>query len=117
MGLHGEPGVRRGSLMPAHEVTRFLIDNIVRDLRLEPDAEAAVLVNGAGATPLSELYIVFRSVAALLEEAGILVANSYVRNYATSLDMAGCSVTLMPLNADLKHWIDAPCQSAALVQA
>jgi dihydroxyacetone kinase len=117
MGVHGEPGIRRGPLMPAHEVTQFLVDNIVRDLQLESGEEVAVLVNGAGATPLAELYIVFGSVFALLAEAGIRIATSYVGNYATSLDMAGCSITLVRLNTELKYWIEAPCQSVALVQA
>jgi phosphoenolpyruvate---glycerone phosphotransferase subunit DhaK len=116
MGVHGEPGVERGPLRPAHEVAAFLVRHVVEDLKLVSGEEVAVLINGAGATPLGELLIVFRSVHKLLTDAGIRIFRAYVGNYAASLDMAGCSVTLMRLDADLKRWLLAPCEGPGLVQ-
>lgn len=116
MGVHGEPGVERGRLRPANEVAGFLVSHILADLRIRSGEKAAVLINGAGATPMGELLIIFRSVHRLLDEAGIKVFRTYVGNYAASLDMAGCSVTLMRLDADLKRWLLAPCEGPGLVQ-
>ena len=117
MGVHGEPGVERGRLRPASEVAEFLVSHILADLKIRSGEEVAVLINGAGATPMGELLIVFRSVHRLLEDAGIKIFRTYVGNYAASLDMAGCSVTLMRLDADLKRWLLAPCEGPGLVQA
>lgn len=116
MGVHGEPGVQRGPLRPASEVAEFLVRRILADLQVPSGEEVAVLVNGAGATPMGELLIVFRSVRQLLEQAGIKIFRTWVGNYATSLDMAGCSVTLMRLDPDLKRWLSAPCEGPGLVQ-
>jgi dihydroxyacetone kinase len=85
-------------------------------LKIHYGEEVAVLINGAGATPMGELLITFRSVYRLLEDAGVKVFRTYVGNYAASLDMAGCSVTLMRLDADLKRWLLAPCEGPGLVQ-
>jgi len=74
------------------------------------------MVNGMGATPLAELFIVFRAASRLLSAAGISIVRSYVGNYATSLEMAGCSVTLMRLTSRLKPLLLAPAHSPALVQ-
>lgn len=117
MGVHGEPGVQRGPLRPADEVAAFLVSRILADLQVPAGDEVAVLINGAGATPMGELLIVFRSVHRLLTEAGIRIFRTYIGNYAASLDMAGCSVTLMHLDADLKRWLSAPCEGPGLVQA
>ncbi|HWB87504.1 MAG TPA: dihydroxyacetone kinase subunit DhaK [Bryobacteraceae bacterium] len=116
MGVHGEPGVQRRSLISANEVADFLLRHILDDLPVPRGEEVAVLVNGAGATPLGELFIIFRRVSHFLEREGIRIFRSYVGNYATSLDMAGCSVTLMRLDADLKRWLSAPCEGPGLVQ-
>lgn len=75
-----------------------------------------MLINGAGATPLGELFIIYRSVHQLLADAGIRVFRAYVGNYACSLDMAGCSVTLMRMDEDLKRWLLAPCEGPGTVQ-
>jgi dihydroxyacetone kinase len=107
MGVHGEPGMERGPLRPASEVAEFLVRHILADLKLISGEEVAVLLNGAGATSLGELLIVFRSVHQLLEQAGIKVFRTYVGNYA---------VTLMRLDADLKRWLLAPCEGPGLVQ-
>ncbi len=116
MGLHGEPGVERGPLRPASEVAEFLVSHILADLQASSGEEVAVLINGFGATPMGELLIIFRSVHQLLEKAGIKIFRSYVGNFAGSLDMAGCSVTLMRLDADLKRWLSVPCEGPGLVQ-
>jgi len=116
MGLHGEPGVERGRLRPASEVAEFLVSRILADLKIASGEEVAVLVNGLGATPMGELLIIFRSVHRLLEDAGIRIFRTYVGNYSASLDMAGCSVSLMRLDSDLKRWLLAPCEGPGLVQ-
>jgi len=116
MGLHGEPGVQRGPMASANEVAAQLVRRILDDMPLPAGAEVAALVNGMGATPLCELYIIFRGVRQVLDKAGVRIHRAYVGNYATSLDMAGCSLTLMRLDADLKRWVCAPCEGPALVQ-
>lgn len=116
MGIHGEPGVRRGELIPADELAHELVSRILAELKAEAGDEMAVLINGLGATPVSELYIMARSVLRLLEDAKLHVCRSYVGNHATSLDMAGCSVTLMKLDQDLKRWLLASAETPALVQ-
>jgi dihydroxyacetone kinase-like protein len=116
MGLHGEPGVQRGPMLTADEVAAEIVHRILADLSAKSGDEFAVLVNGLGASPLSELFIVFRAVSRLLEDAGLLVVRSYVGNYASSLDMAGCSVTLMRLDPELKRLLLAPAECPALVQ-
>jgi dihydroxyacetone kinase-like protein len=116
MGLHGEPGVQRGALLPADQVAGEMVRRILADLPVRSGEEVAVLVNGLGATPLAELFIIFRAVSRLLREAGLSVCRSYVGNYATSLDMAGCSISLMRLDSELKRLLLAPAESPALVQ-
>jgi dihydroxyacetone kinase-like protein len=116
MGLHGEPGVLRGPMLTADGVAAEIVRRILADLPAKSGDELAVLVNGLGATPLSELFILFRAVSRLLHDAGLSAVRSYVGNYASSLDMAGCSVTLMRLDPDLKRLLLAPVECPALVQ-
>jgi len=116
MGLHGEPGVQRGALLPADEVAAEMVRRIMADLAARSGEEVAVLVNGLGATPLGELFIIFRAVSQLILKAGLSVCRSYVGNYATSLDMAGCSITIMRLDSELKRLLLAPAESPAFVQ-
>ncbi len=116
LGVHGEPGMRRGKLESADAVTATLVETILADMPLERGAEVAVLVNGLGATPYSELYVIFRHVAAMLDERGIIMHRTYVGEYVTSLEMAGASVTLMKLDAELKRLIDAPADCAMFAQ-
>jgi dihydroxyacetone kinase-like protein len=117
MGLHGEPGVRRGPLAAADTVAEDMVSRILADLPAKARDEVAVLVNGLGATPLSELFIMFRAAHRRLSEAGLIVWRSYVGNFASSLDMAGCSMTIMRLDSELKRLLSAPAQSPAFVQA
>jgi len=114
MGLHGEPGMRRGVLEPADAVTDELMDAILGDMELNEGDEVAVLTNGLGATSQLELYIIHRRVAERLAALGVKIYNSWVGEYATSLEMAGASVTLMKLDPDLKLLLDTPCRTPAL---
>jgi dihydroxyacetone kinase len=116
MGLHGEPGVKRGPLMPANELAEQLVRRILADMPVDREGEMGVLVNGMGATPLAELFIVFRAVHRLLSAEGISICHAYVGNYATSLEMAGCSLTLMRLTPLLKRLLLAPADSPAMTQ-
>jgi dihydroxyacetone kinase len=116
MGIHGEPGVRRGVLEPARQIAAYLVDEIVRDLPYQTGEEVAVLVNGLGATPREELYVLHRSVYAALAGAGLTVRRTWVGEYATSLEMAGASVSVLRLDDELCRLLDAPCQSPFLVK-
>ena len=117
MGLHGEPGVQRGLLASADPVAEDMVGRILADLPAKAGDEVAVLVNGLGATPLSELFIMFRATYRRLSDAGLVVWRSYVGNFASSLDMAGCSFSIMRLDSDLKRLLSAPAESPAFVQA
>lgn len=116
MGIHGEPGVRRGELEPADEIADELVDSVVTDLPLRRGDEVAVLVNGLGATPKEELYILYRRVHRRLEEFGIEVYRVWVGEYATSLEMAGASLSVLKLDAELKRLLDAPACSPFFTQ-
>ena len=111
MGIHGEPGIRRGKLEPADRITDEMLEKIVADLPYQKGDEVAVLVNGLGATPLDEQYIVTRRIDRDLKERGISVHRYYVGEYATSLEMAGFSISLLKLDDELKELLDAPAQT------
>jgi dihydroxyacetone kinase-like protein len=116
LGVHGEPGRSREKFSSADEVTQQIVETILSDLPFRRGDETAVLVNGLGSTPLAELYIVFRKAAQMLDAAGIKIYRSYVGEYATSLDMAGCSVSLMRLDDELKELIDYPANCPCFSQ-
>jgi dihydroxyacetone kinase-like protein len=116
MGLHGEPGVERKKLKSANEVAEELVRRILEDMPELENAEAAVLLNGLGTTPLAELFILYRAAHSMLVRRGVTILHSYVGNYATSLDMAGCSISLLRLNEPLKRWVAAPAGTPALLQ-
>jgi phosphoenolpyruvate---glycerone phosphotransferase subunit DhaK len=116
LGIHGEPGESRQKLIPADEVTEKMLERVLTDLPFQASDEVAVLVNGLGSTPLGELYIVFRRTAQLLADANIKIYRSYVGEYSTSLEMAGCSVTLMRLDDELKRLLDQPAYCPCFVQ-
>ncbi|HEX5416376.1 MAG TPA: dihydroxyacetone kinase subunit DhaK [Chloroflexota bacterium] len=111
MGIHGEPGVRRGKLETADQIARTLTNTILADLPLAKGDEVAVLVNGLGGTPQEELYIVYRKVHQILSEHGVSVYRPYIGEFATSMEMAGCSVSLLKLDAELKPLLDAPADT------
>ncbi len=116
MGIHGEPGVRRGDLEPAARIAEQLVGHIVDDLPYRRGDEVAVLVNGLGATPKEELYILFRSVQQILSSSGIAVRRTWVGEYATSLEMAGASVSLLRLDDELTRLLDAACESPFVIR-
>ncbi|PLS16125.1 dihydroxyacetone kinase subunit DhaK [Bacillus sp. M6-12] len=111
MGIHGEPGIKRTKLRTANEIAEEIIHYLTDDLSLSAGDEVAVLVNGSGATPLEELYIVNREVHLLLQERDINIYKTYVGEYATSMDMAGCSITLLKIDEELKKYLDAEANS------
>jgi dihydroxyacetone kinase len=116
MGIHGEPGVRRGPLETADQIAGELTRAILADLPYRRGDAVAVLVNGLGATPKEELYILYRSVARILADEGIRVHRVWVGEYATSLEMAGASLTLLRLDDELRTLVDAPAETPFFVQ-
>jgi len=114
VGIHGEPGRRRVKLMPADDIAAEMVEAIVGDLEVAPDDEALLLVNGFGGTPAMELYVMYNVARRLLEKAGVRVTRSLVGNYVTSLEMAGCSITVTLLDAELTRLWDAPVHTAGL---
>lgn len=116
VGIHGEPGRERRAMMPAREIAEVVLDAVLEELaEVGPsDGPVLALVNGMGATPLLELYGFHAEVARVLGERGVPVARTLVGNYVTSLDMAGCSVTLCRMDEELLRLWDAPVQTAAL---
>ncbi|MFJ8625148.1 dihydroxyacetone kinase subunit DhaK [Kitasatospora sp. NPDC093550] len=117
VGIHGEPGRRREKLRPARDLAAEVVETILTDHHLTPGDEVIALLNGLGATPLLELYVVYGEVAARLAERGITVARSLVGNYVTSLDMAGFSLTLTKADPQLLELWDAPVDTPALKRA
>jgi phosphoenolpyruvate---glycerone phosphotransferase subunit DhaK len=114
IGIHGEPGRRRVKLASAAEITEMLTTPIVQDMELKAGEQVLAMVNGMGGTPLVELYIVFDALNRILGGKNITIARSLVGNYITSLDMAGCSITLVRLDEEtIKYW-DAPVHTPAL---
>jgi dihydroxyacetone kinase len=111
IGIHGERGVRRGALEPADDVADDLFDAIAQDLALRDGEQVAVMVNGLGATPLEELYLLFRRVHRRLGEIGVSVYRPYIGEYATSLEMAGASLTIMRVDGEFIEYLDAPASS------
>ncbi|MFB6807986.1 dihydroxyacetone kinase subunit DhaK [Streptomyces sp. NPDC056387] len=116
IGIHGEPGRERRPVMPAREIAEIAVGAVLEELadRAPADGPVLALVNGMGATPLLELYGFHAEVARVLAERGVPVARALVGNYVTSLDMAGCSVTLCRADEELLRLWDAPVQTAAL---
>ena len=112
MGIHGEPGICREDLTPAAETAKTLLSRILEDFDYSK-SETAMLVNGLGGTPLMELYIMSRELTRILREKGITAVRTIVGNYMTSLEMAGCSVTLLKLDEELKALLAAPADTPA----
>lgn len=111
MGIHGEPGIEVRPMMSADEVARVILDRISAELDLSAGTEVSVMVNGLGATPLEELLIVYRAVAKLLATRGVSVFMPHVGEFATSMEMAGLSVTVFRLDEELKQYLRAPAST------
>ena len=114
VGIHGEPGRLRRGWMPADDIAALLVEPVAKDLALAPGREVLLLVNGFGGTPLMELHLLNRIATRQLRERGVAVRRWLVGNYATSLEMAGASLTLTVLDDELKALWDAPVHTAAL---
>jgi dihydroxyacetone kinase len=100
----------------AEELAQLMVSHILDDESTKPGDEVAVLVNGMGATPLGELQIMYRAVLRLLSEAKLIICRSYVGSYSTTLDMAGCSISLIMLGDELKRLLLAPADSPYFTQ-
>lgn len=114
IGIHGEPGTERTEHMSADEVAEHLTTNVLDDLEAEDGEEVVVMVNGMGGTPLSELFIVNRKVQEVVSDRGLDVWDTWVGDYMTSLDMEGCSVTVLRVDDELKDLLEASVDTPAL---
>jgi dihydroxyacetone kinase-like protein len=114
VGIHGEPGRSRQKLATADEITELLANPILDDLPFGRGDNVLAFVNGLGGTPLIELYIVFNKLQQLCAARGVTITRSLVGSYITSLDMAGCSITLLKLDDELTGYWDAPVNTPAL---
>jgi dihydroxyacetone kinase-like protein len=112
MGIHGEPGVWRAKLRPADANGGELMDRLLADQPVGAGDRVSVLVNSLGATPPEELYILYRLVKARLDALGAVIVMPLVGRYATSMEMAGVSFTLLKLDEELEGYLEAPCDCA-----
>ncbi|MDZ4098988.1 MAG: dihydroxyacetone kinase subunit DhaK [Methylophilaceae bacterium] len=114
VGIHGEPGRRREAMRRADEIVADIVAAILQDLTPAKGSEVLLMINGFGATPLMQLYMLYHSASKFLEAQGLKIARSLVGNYTTALDMAGASVTVCALDDEIKqHW-DSPVHTAAM---
>ena len=116
MGIHGEPGLERTKLKKADEIADTMAEKVINDLPFKSGEEVAVLVNGLGATPPEELFILYNRFHDVLGNHGISVYKTFIGEYATSMEMAGASLTLLRLNKEFKTLLDAPAFSPFLLQ-
>ena len=113
IGIHGEPGRKRVPMATADEITDMLVDPILEDMKPEAGSKVLLFVNGMGGTPEAELFIVYNHARKRLMDAGLEVARSLVGNYITSLEMQGCSVTVLKLDDEMTELWDAPVLTPA----
>lgn len=113
LGIHGEPGVKSTDWMPAKELAKNLVEAILKERPADNSKRAAVILNGLGATKYEELFLLYSHVSVLLEEAGITVVLPEIGELVTSLDMAGCSLSIMWLDSTLEELWSAPADSAS----
>jgi len=116
MGIHGEPGIQRETLQKADVIVEQMTATILQDLPYVQNDEVSVLLNGLGATPKEELYIMARKLHEILKEKGIKVFNTYVGEFATSMEMAGASISLIRLDEELKRLLAKPANSPFFTQ-
>ncbi|KGX87581.1 dihydroxyacetone kinase subunit DhaK [Pontibacillus litoralis] len=114
IGIHGEPGIERKPIATAEAIATELTEKVLGDYDFS--GEVAVMVNGLGSTPEMELHIINKKVQAILADRGITVYKTYVGEYMTALEMAGCSVTLLKLDDEIKQLLDAPSEAQAFRQ-
>jgi dihydroxyacetone kinase-like protein len=114
IGIHGEPGRKRMKLASADEITEMLMEPIITDIPYKAGDEVLLFVNSMGGTPPIELYIVYRKAVEIAEKAGLKVVRNLIGAYITSLEMAGCSITMLKMDADLLKLWDAPVNTPGL---
>ena len=114
IGIHGEPGRFRESIGPASQIAERLMTPILEDLPFSSGDKVLAFVNGMGGTPLLELYVVYAEVAKIAQEHGLSIERNLIGNYITSLEMQGCSITLVKLDDDMVRYWDAPVNTPAL---
>ena len=114
VGIHGEPGRKRVSIESANSIAEEMTNTVMEDLNSDPKDPVLLFINGFGATPIMELYLMYNCVHKLLTQKGYRVLRSLVGNYVTSLDMNGCSITVSSLNTEMIRLWDAPVNTAAL---
>ena len=117
IGIHGEPGIGKGELKSADEIVEKIMESILEDLPYKSGDEVSVLVNGLGATPKEELYVVYRKVAQILKDKKINVYHPYIGEFATSMEMAGMSISLLRLDNELKELLKKSADTPFFVQA
>lgn len=115
VGIHGEPGRIREKIRPADSITETLFDAIADDLPFASGDRVALMVNGLGGTPPAELYVLYNKAAQLAEARGLVIARNYVGEYCTAIEMAGCSITMLKLDAEMEKYLAAPVQTACRV--
>jgi phosphoenolpyruvate---glycerone phosphotransferase subunit DhaK len=115
VGIHGEPGRRRDKLKPADAIVEEMFDAVSSDLPFKSGDRVALMINGLGGTPPSELYVLYRQAAKRCQAAGLTIVRNYVGEYCTSLEMAGASLTLLKLDDELEDLLAAPAQIAVRV--
>lgn len=116
VGIHGEPGVSREKIQTSDKLADRMVSALVKALALRKGEKIALLVNGFGGTPLQELYVLNNSVIKTIDSAvGVEIHRNFVGNYMTSIDMAGASVSILRLDDEMKNYLDAPCESSALI--
>ena len=111
MGIHGEPGIELCKMMAADEIAESVLNRILKDMPILEGSEVSVMINGLGATPMEELLIVYRKVHMLLAEKGIKVFMPHIGEFATSMEMAGLSITVFRLDEELKALLQAPAKT------
>ncbi len=116
MGIHGEPGVRRTEILPANQMVDEMMGHIFRNMTLGDGDEVSVLINGLGATPLEEQYITYRRVHETLRDAGVRIHKVYVGEFATSMEMAGLSISVFKLDDELKRLLSKPAHTPFFTQ-
>jgi dihydroxyacetone kinase-like protein len=114
VGIHGEPGRRRVKMASADDIAAELTGNVLKDLSLKRGQDVVLLVNGFGGTPLHELYVMVNAVHRILEGAGVHAVRHLTGSYVTSLEMAGCSITVSAMDGEMLSLWDAPLHTAAL---
>ena len=117
MGIHGEPGIDKGPLKSADDIVSQMLDPILKDLPYSKGDEVAILVNGLGSTPKEELYIMYRKISQILRVREIDVFHVYVGEFATSMEMAGASISLLKLDEELKFYLSKPAHTPFFEQA